>query len=136
MRIVGQGDDDASEDEDDVSSEEVDTDAIQKQKMIVWDLMKTEDGREFLAEDAAKNSFDQLVLMLDTELSPSQVFIIKTDLLDECTDIIGQMPTYFKMDNMECRDVLHRQLTTGLGMLVERLAFKYKYVFNVRQKPK
>jgi len=131
MRLIGSNDSDSPENdepEDDLGLE--DDDDIIKKQQIVWDLMQSGDGMDFLAEESAKNCYSLLEHKLKVELNSAQVKIIKMDVLDRCVEIINAVPNVFLIDTPKSKKLLDLQVTTRLGLLVEELEFKYKILFN------
>jgi len=132
MRLIGGNDSDDSENdelEDDLGLEEDDDDTIKKQQ-LVWDLMQSGDGMDFLAEESAKNCYSLLESNLKVELDNAQMKVIKMDVLDRCVEIINTVPNIFLVDTPKSKQLLDSQVSARLGLLVEELEFKYKILFN------
>lgn len=122
LRIIGK-DNNNTDGEEQQGVNEID---VNKQIQITWELLQSEEGQSFLAENAAKNCYIELTERLDMELSQSQIKLIKVDIMNECQHIIRVIPYYLMSDFPICKRLLHSQLSTQLGLLVERLEFKYK----------
>lgn len=123
MRIID--DDDVVDDEQDEDVEE------HKQRQIIWDLIQTHEGRCFLAENAAKNCYEELINRLEgLELSNAQIMLLKSDMLHDCMDVVINVPHYLTLDLPVCKKMLHRHLSTLLGIIVERMELKYRILLS------
>lgn len=131
MQILGgEGKNGNGIDKDKVQNELDDDIDISKKRQIVWELMQTEEGKKFLAEECAKNCYNELIVRLDIELSDKQIKLLKMNILDKCSHIINSTPNCFLIDIPACRKMLDDQVSTHLGMLVEELEFRYKILFD------
>ena len=124
MQILG------GEDKDKIK-EYIDEDLdINKKRQIVWELIQSQDGKQFLSEMCAKNCYTALMEKLSIELTDNQIKLFKIDILNKCSDIINLTPSYFLVDIPECRKILDDQISSKLGLLVEELYFKYTILFD------
>lgn len=98
----------------------------EKEKIIIHDLMNSKQGQLSIIENIAKRCLETLKQEIDLDFNDAGIKILKIDILDECEDIIVSIPKYLLIDDSDAKRLLYKQITVSLGMLVERMLFKYK----------
>ena len=138
MRILGGSDDGDGVDKGNKSgNEELVITGIrsEKEQVMIHDLMQTVDGKKMMLESISKNCFvelnKRLNKRLNKELSPTQIKLLKVDVGQECSLGLYSIPSYLLVDDDAARTVLQKQIDVILGMVVERLEFKYMKLFDV-----
>ena len=102
----------------------------EQEKMIIHDLMNSRQGRQSITENIAKRCLETLKKEIDIDFGNAGVKILKVDILNECDKIVEDIPQYLLVDDSNAKRLLYKQITIFLGMLIERMLFKYGSLLN------